>query len=202
MTEETQSRCLEPFITTKGERGTGLELAMAYGMVQRHSAEIQVESVPRKGTTVSLIFPGAIAARSPAVQRAAPPGSAPSLRILVVDDDSRVLKSLRRILEADGNQVTVADGGQAGIDSFIAAGQRGEPFAVVLSDLGMPDVDGRKLAAAIKATSPDTPIVLVTGRGHTMRADDNLRLHVDCVLSKPPDVEELRRAIVELTAGR
>jgi CheY-like chemotaxis protein len=119
-----------------------------------------------------------------------------------VDDDPRALKSLRRILEVDGHQVTVADGGQAGIDSFIAAGQRGEPFAVVLSDLGMPYVDGREVAAAIKATSPDTPIVLVTGWSHTMRADDNLPLHVDYVLSKPPDVKDLRRAIVELTVAR
>jgi CheY-like chemotaxis protein len=151
---------------------------------------------------VSLIFPAAVAADAPADQRAAPPRSAPGLRILVVDDDPRVLKSLRRILEADGHQVAVADGGQAGIDTFIAAGQRGEPCAVVLSDLGMPYVDGRKVAAAIKAASPDTPVVLVTGRGHTMRASDNLPLHIDYVLSKPPDVEELRRAIAELTAGR
>jgi CheY-like chemotaxis protein len=177
-------------------------LAIVYGLAQRRSADIQIESELRKGTTVSPIFPAAAAARAPAIQCAGPPRSAPGLRILVVDDDPRVLKSLRRILEADGHQVAVADGGQAGIDSFIAAARRGEPFAVVLSDLGMPCVDGRKVAAAIKAASPDTPIVLVTGWAHTMRADDNLPLHIDYVLSKPPDVEELRRAIVELIAGR
>ncbi len=57
MDEETRRRCLEPFFTTKGERGTGLGLAMVYGMVQRHSAELEVDSEPGQGTTFRLIFP-------------------------------------------------------------------------------------------------------------------------------------------------
>jgi hypothetical protein len=65
------------------------------------------------------------------------------LRILVVDDDPRILRSLRRVLEADSHEVTVADGGYAGIEAFEAASHRGEPFAVVLLDLGMPDTGGR-----------------------------------------------------------
>ena len=62
MDEDTRRRCLEPFYTTKGERGTGLGLAMVYGMVQRHSAELEIESALGQGTTVRLIFPD----RSPA----------------------------------------------------------------------------------------------------------------------------------------
>jgi CheY-like chemotaxis protein len=94
----------------------------------------------------------------------------------------------------------VADGGQAGIDTFVAAAERGEPFALVLADIGMPYVDGRKVAAAIKAASPITPIVLVTGWGQSGSTPRELPLHVDRLLGKPPDIEELRRAIVELTA--
>jgi CheY-like chemotaxis protein len=124
------------------------------------------------------------------------------LRILVVDDDPRILRSLRRVLEADSHEVTVADGGHAGIEAFAAASQRGEPFAVVLLDLGMPDTGGREVAAAIKATSPVTPIVLVTGSGDRIRDANHLPLQVERVLSKPPDVEDLRRVIGELTAGR
>jgi signal transduction histidine kinase/ActR/RegA family two-component response regulator len=200
MTEETQRKCLQPFFTTKGERGTGLGLAMVYGMVQRHRGEIEIQSEPCKGTTVSLIFPAAAATCPSTAQHAAPPRSAQSLRILVVDDDPRILKAFRRMLEADGHRVTVADGGQAGIDTFIAADQRGEHFALVISDLGMPYVDGRKVAAAIKAASPVTPIVLLTGWGHGMRAENDLPSHVDRLLSKPPDVEDLRKAVAELTA--
>ena len=118
-----------------------------------------------------------------------------------MDDDLRMLKSLRRILEADGHRVTVADGGQAGIDTFIAATQRHEPFAIVFADVGMPNVDGRKVAAAIKAASPLTPIVLVTGWDQNMRAGEDLPLYVDRLLGKPPDMEQLRTAIAMLTAN-
>ncbi len=59
MDEETRRRCLEPFYTTKGERGTGLGLAMVYGMIQRHSAELEIDSALRRGTTVRLIFAAA-----------------------------------------------------------------------------------------------------------------------------------------------
>jgi signal transduction histidine kinase/ActR/RegA family two-component response regulator len=199
MSEETRRKCLEPFFTTKGERGTGLGLAMVYGMVQRHLAEIEIESEPGKGTTFSLIF-AAAAAMPAADQDAAARRPAQSLRILWVDDDARTGKALQKVLEMDGHQVTAADGGQAGIDTFIAAAERGEPFTVVLADIGMPYVDGRKVAAAIKAASPQTPIVLVTGWGQTMRADDVLPLHVDRLLGKPPDIAELRSVLAELTA--
>jgi CheY-like chemotaxis protein len=126
--------------------------------------------------------------------------SSQRLRILVVDDDPCILKSLRRVLEADRHQVTVADGGNAGIEAFLAAGHRGEPFAIVLLDLAMPDTDGREVAAAIKATSPVTPIVLVTGSCDCLQAENPTPAHIERVLSKPPNVADLRRAIVELTA--
>lgn len=198
MSEEVQRKCLEPFFTTKGQRGTGLGLAMVYGMIQRHEAEIEIESEPEKGTTMRLTFP-ACADESSTGRHPAVPEPSQSARILVVDDDMRVSKSLRRVLEADGHRVTVADGGQAGIDTFMAATVRGEAFSMVISDLGMPHIDGRRVAAAVKAASPKTPIVLLTGWGHSMRENGDLP-HVDHLLSKPPDVDELRRAISKLTA--
>ena len=62
MDEETRRRCLEPFFTTKGERGTGLGLAMVYGMVRRHSAELEIDSTLHQGTTMRITFPAAQAA--------------------------------------------------------------------------------------------------------------------------------------------
>ena len=62
MDEETRRRCLEPFFTTKGERGTGLGLAMVYGMVQRHSAELEIDSALHQGTTMRITFPAALTA--------------------------------------------------------------------------------------------------------------------------------------------
>ncbi len=200
MTEEVRRKCMEPFFTTKGERGTGLGLAMVYGVVQRHGAQIEIDSTPRTGTTISLIFPATVAERALVEPRTVSSQPLQSLRILVVDDDARVLSAMRKILEGDGHSVTVADGGQAGIDAFIAAARHGEPFAVVISDLGMPYIDGRKVAAAVKGESPWTPVLLVTGWGYGMRADSDYPAHVDRLLSKPTRVEELRQALAELTA--
>src|SRR5437660_1823589 len=201
MDEETKRRCLEPFFTTKGERGTGLGLAMVFGMVQRHSADIEIESAPGKGTTVRLVFSVSAPVVTSTVRPSAPPLPAQRLRILLVDDDPLLIKSLRDTLEADGHLITATDGGQAGINAFAAAVKRSEPFAVVITDLGMPYVDGRRVASAVKAASPATPVILLTGWGQRLIAENDVPPDVDRVLSKPPKLYELRTALAELTAN-
>jgi PAS domain S-box-containing protein len=194
MDEETRRRCLEPFFTTKGERGTGLGLAMVYGVAQRHGAEVEVQSAPGQGTTLRLIFP--IPAVEPAAaERAASPAPASRLRVLIVDDDPLLLKSLSDTLELDGHHVVAANGGQAGIDTFQAACLSGPHFDVVITDLGMPYVDGRMVAAAVKLASEQTPVILLTGWGQRLIAEGDIPSYVDCVLSKPPKLRELRAAL-------
>ena len=201
MDEETRRRCLEPFFTTKGERGTGLGLAMVYGIVQRHSAELEIESVVGQGTTVRLIFAmPKTRAEEPALPAAR--AQVPSrLRLLIVDDDPVLLKSLQDILEGDGHVVVTANGGQSGIDMFAAAIQRGEAFAAVITDLGMPYVDGRRVAMAIKTAAPTTPVILLTGWGQRLEAEGDMPPNVDRILSKPPKLRELRAALAEVAAG-
>ena len=194
MDENTRRRCLEPFFTTKGERGTGLGLAMVYGMMERHGASIDIVTAPGQGTAVRLDFPACAAGEgelAPDAAHVVPP----RLRILVVDDDPMVLKSLRDILEIDGHEVVSADGGQAGIDCFQAAYDRHEHFALVITDLGMPHMDGRKVASAVRRCSPATPVIMLTGWGQRLAADSDYPEHVDCVLGKPPRLKELRRAL-------
>jgi len=197
MSEAVRSRCLEPFFTTKGERGTGLGLAMVYGMVERHSADLEIESEPGRGTTMRLNFPV-----SGAGARSAPEGGIAQqlrpLRILLVDDDPLILRSLQDILESDGHTVVTADGGQKGIDEFLAASRRGAVFDVVISDLGMPNVDGRRVAATIRSAKPTTPIVLLTGWGQRLQAQEDRPQNVDRVLSKPPRLGELRTTLLDL----
>jgi PAS domain S-box-containing protein len=202
MDEATRTRCLEPFFTTKGERGTGLGLAMVYGMLQRHGGEVQIESEPGQGTSIRLVFPCAVAGTATGdgsgVFRTVPPSQ--PLRILFVDDDPIMLKSLRDTLEQDGHVVVVADGGQRGIETFRAAQQCGESFAAVITDLGMPHVDGRTVAIAIKSAAPTVPVILLTGWGHRLLAENDMPAGVDRVLSKPPKLGALRLALAELTA--
>jgi PAS domain S-box-containing protein len=194
MDEDTRLRCLEPFFTTKGERGTGLGLAMVYGTMQRHSADIEIESAPGRGTTMRFRFaiPAATTLSTASTASADP---VPAMRILIVDDDPLVLRSMRDTLEADGHVVTSADSGQSGIEAFLQAKERGDPFPVVITDLGMPYVDGRRVAAAVKAAAPGTIVLMLTGWGQRIVADGEVPPHVDRVLGKPPRLRVLREAL-------
>lgn len=200
MDDETRRRCLEPFYTTKGERGTGLGLPMVYGMVQRHSADLEIESALGSGTTVRLVFPVAIDGVA-STQTLPALASSGSLRILLIDDDPLLIRSLRDTLETDGHVVTTADGGQAGVQAFVTAQRNGEPFSAVITDLGMPYFDGRRVATAIRAAAKHVPIILLTGWGERLISENDVPQEVDRVLAKPPKLRLLRAALTELTGG-
>lgn len=198
MDAETRRRCLEPFFTTKGERGTGLGLAMVYGVAQRHAAELDIQSSPGAGATVSLTFAAALDDGRGAQAEIAV--ALPRLRLLLVDDDPVLLKALEDALTNDGHAVTAANDGGSGIHAFEASLAH-ERFDAVITDLGMPHIDGRRVAAAIKSLSEDTPIILLTGWGQGLLSGMELPPHVDQVLSKPPKLREIRTALGRLRAG-
>jgi CheY-like chemotaxis protein len=197
MDEETRRRCLEPFFSTKGKRGTGLGLAMVYGVMERHEGSIQIDSEKGKGTTFRLTFPvrNDASASSPGGEDGALPRP---LQILCIDDEPLLRDLLKEMLERDGHGVEVSDGGQSGIEAFRSASRRGKPFDVVITDLGMPYVDGRQVAKTLKRESPQTPIVMLTGWGAFMKEDGAGPTQVDCLLSKPPRSKELRATLCRL----
>jgi CheY-like chemotaxis protein len=121
------------------------------------------------------------------------------LTLLLVDDDPILLRSLREILEIDGHRIYTADGGQAGIDAFRASLQPGgRHVSAVITDLGMPHVDGRAVAAAVKQASPAVPVIMLTGWGERLLSEGHSVPHVDCVLSKPPRLRDVRQALSAL----
>jgi signal transduction histidine kinase/ActR/RegA family two-component response regulator/uncharacterized membrane protein affecting hemolysin expression len=198
MDEETRRRCLEPFFTTKGERGTGLGLAMVYGMIQRHSAEFDIVSALGSGTTMRVIFP---AYTQPLMEKPrTTEAHAPMrrLRVLLIDDDPIIIKALEDALAGEGHVTMAANGGQAGLDAFAAALATTHPFDLVVTDLGMPTIDGRRVAEGIKRLSSRTPIIMLTGWGSRMIAEKEVPTHVDRVMGKPPKLSELRAAIRQL----
>jgi len=107
-----------------------------------------------------------------------------------------------RLREREGHHVSVADGGQSGVDEFRAAVGRHRPFDVVLTDLGMPYFDGRQVVKAIKAESPATPIIMLTGWGSFMKEDGDMPDEVSGILTKPPRSNELREMLRRLGTHR
>jgi CheY-like chemotaxis protein len=200
MDEETRRRCLEPFYSTKGERGTGLGLAMVFGIMQRHEGDIVIESEVGKGTTMRLIFPIREAAKADTSVGPEAATPLPSLRILCIDDDPLLRDLLKEMLGSDGHTVELADGGQEGLQAFRAATERGEPFDVVITDIGMPYVDGREVASTVKRESPTTPVIMLSGWGRQMKAEGDVPAQADYVLSKPPRIHELRQALNQVSS--
>jgi PAS domain S-box-containing protein len=195
MDEDTCRRCLEPFFTTKGDRGTGLGLAMVYGAMQRNGGALEIQSALGKGTTMRLRFEVSVSGDAPSEHAVVSGPACSPMRILVIDDDVLVAQALRATLERDGHHVTTANSGEAGVSTFRVARNQGEEFHLVLTDLGMPYMDGRRVASVVKAESPSTPVVLLTGWGRRIAAENDVPPHVDRLLSKPPDLNALRDVI-------
>jgi DNA-binding response OmpR family regulator len=106
---------------------------------------------------------------------------------------------MQDIFEHEGHKIEVADGGKAGIEAFHSALIRKDPFDVVVTDLGMPMVDGHAVARAIKGESATTPVIMLTGWGAFLKKDGDIPSEVDGILSKPPRIEEMRSMLRRVT---
>jgi len=200
MDEKTRRRCLEPFFSTKIQRGgSGLGLAMVYGMMQRHDGTIDIESASGKGTSVRLTFPFRKEAQKAVDDPAHEDESTSALRILCIDDEKHVLQLLTNCLSPFGHRVTTAPNGQEGLELFRAAKSDNLPFQAVITDLGMPGFDGRQVARAIKGESPETPVIMLTGWGGEIREDKEKISEVDVVIEKPPSIQHLHETLVRVS---
>jgi signal transduction histidine kinase/ActR/RegA family two-component response regulator len=192
MTEEVRRRCLEPFFSTKGERGTGLGLPMVYGIVKRHRGTMDIESAVGKGTTFIVLLP-ADTTLAGEVQRKTEAPAGP-LHVLVVDDEPIARDVLTEYLAGDGHTVETAVDGRDGFEKFKAG-----RFSVVITDRAMPEVGGDQLAAMVKEVAPETPVVLLTGFGDLMNAAGEKPDGVDLVVKKPIRLATLREVLAKMT---
>jgi PAS domain S-box-containing protein len=192
MTEEVRTHIFEPFFTTKGPQGTGLGLAVVYGIMERHGGRVGVASALGQGTTVTLTFQVACGAEA----ASEPPGLTPVIprRILLIEDDPMVRQTLAVLLQEAGHSVVVADGGVAGLARLAET-----PVDCVLTDLGMPELTGWDVAREVRARCPHLPIVLLTGWGEQVAGEAGHQGLVDRILGKPVRLEELLRVIRQVT---
>jgi CheY-like chemotaxis protein/uncharacterized membrane protein len=141
--------------------------------------------------------------RSPALDPDLPPANAAvscrPLRILCIDDEPLLRELMHDVLELDHHLVTVAKDGKEGLDMFRSKLNAGSPYEVVITDLGMPDIDGNHVARAIKAESPGTPVIMLTGWGSMMKTGSEANPEVDAVIGKPPRMQELNNLLCQIT---
>ncbi len=189
MPEEVRRRAFDPFFTTKGQRGTGLGLSVAFGIVSRHGGTIEIASKAGAGTTVMVRLPvGAPAAA--AVPQPAAAAPTPPARILVVDDEASVGEALAEILRFEGHAVdTVTDPRQA------LTRLQANAVDLLITDLGMPELNGWDVAAQSRTIRPNLPVILVTGWGHQIEPDQIQASGVARVVGKPFRMQEIRDAV-------
>jgi len=161
MPPEVVERVFEPFFTTKPiGKGTGLGMSMVYGFMQQSGGHIAIDSVPGQGTTVSLYIPLAEAASGPVEPVAAAVvalGAGQS--ILVVEDDEQVRMLVTVVLEDLGYQVEVVGDADAAIPLLASA----RPIDLLITDVGLPGLNGRQLAEIARQSRPVLPVLFMTG---------------------------------------
>lgn len=193
MTESVRQRCLEPFFSTKGERGTGLGLSMVYGIIERHRGKLEIDSAPGHGTTFTIRLPIAEASAFQDPVDFAEGGSKSSLNVLVVDDEPRVLEVVSAYLRCDGHSVSTAASGREGLEKF-----RRNRFDLVVLDRVMPEMSGDQTARFIKQVNDRIPVIMLTGFGALIEVSGSQPMAVDVVLSKPVTLDALRKTIGKL----
>lgn len=157
---ELLDKVYDPFFTTKPiGQGTGLGLSMVYGFAQQTGGQVRIDSTPGEGTSVAIFLPAASAdiAEEQAGTDAAPAGDGQT--VLVVEDDDSVRLLIQDVLEELGYAAILAADPQAAI-GVLASGQT---LDLMVSDVGLPDMNGRQLAEIARQHRPDLPILFVTG---------------------------------------
>lgn len=196
MADDVRERIFEPFYTTKGVQGTGLGLAVSYGIIERHEGTISVESKLGEGTTLVIQLPAFAPAEGEASVEEKPETSTAPLSLLVIDDEPVVRETLAAMLtDLDHNVVTAADG-REGL-AKVASGD----FDLVFTDLAMPEMDGWETAREIHKQYPKLPVVLVTGYGATTTPPESEPDLVAGIIGKPFDFEQVMGTLSRLCNG-
>ena len=199
MRADVRQRIFEPFFTTKpvGE-GTGLGLAVVYGIVRQHDGMIDVASAPGQGTRFTMHLPAIEHVVPAVVEPARGDVSGGRETILVAEDEDALRRLTERLLTGLGYNVIVAADGAEALELFAA---RRDEIDMLLLDIVMPRKGGRDVYAAVRGEGNEVPVVFMTGYSadvapHALGADTGCR-----VLYKPYDLDALAGIIREVLEG-
>ncbi|MGE3267932.1 MAG: PAS domain S-box protein [Chloroflexota bacterium] len=192
ISENALPHVLEPYFTTKGEHGTGLGLAVAYGIVDQHQGTLAIASALGRGTTVTVTLP-AVADAPPPPRLQVERSAATGLRVLVVDDEPSITRMVSMMLAPHGHQVTVAATAEAALACLDAADS---PFHLIISDLGLgAGMNGWELLDRVREIAPNTRFILSTGWGAQIDTETVIERGGEGLLSKPYRLAQLLAAV-------
>jgi PAS domain S-box-containing protein len=202
MTPEIQKRIFEPFFTTKGiGKGTGLGLSVVFGVIQTHKGFIDVESELGKGTTFRIYLPVTQVAEPISVkdEETLEEIRGGTETLLVVEDEEMLMMSLRMVLIEKGYKVLSAEDGLTAVKTYQ---ERKNDIALVLTDLGLPNITGLEVCQRIKKINPKERIILATGFLDPEMKSEFLKAGIQHFLYKPYDLIKVLKAIREVLDGK
>jgi len=200
MDRATLARIFDPFFTTKAQgEGTGLGLSVVHGIMKANDGAITVYSEPGKGTAFHLYFPVAEGAVSETPGPSVPPPRGHGERLLYVDDEEPLVYLTTQVLGRLGYEVTGFVEAEAALEAFLAEPDR---FDVIITDLSMPRLTGRDLAARILQVRPQIPIILATGYIRPQDTESARRLGIRDLILKPNTVEDLGHTLHRILTER
>jgi CheY-like chemotaxis protein len=196
MTAEVIDRALEPFFTTKPVgKGTGLGLSQVYGFVRQSGGHLKIYSEPGHGTTVKIYLPRLFAAEAPAEPPRAPAAAASGdrRRVLLVEDDERVRAFAEEALRDLGYDVVAAESAT----DALAQVARAPNVDLLLTDVVMPDTNGRELAEQVLKIRPGLPVLYMTGFTRNAVVHNGVLDPGVNFMSKPFTVDQLAAKVRE-----
>ena len=192
MGPDVKQRLFDPFFTTKGKAGTGMGLAVSFGIIRRHEGSIEVDSEPGRGTTFKISLPKVTPTQTAATDTEASEAlAAPSddkVRVLVVDDETHVREVLIEALEAEGCEVVSAQSGEIALALY---DQYAGKFDAVFTDIGMPEMSGWELVTEIRDRSRTMPIAIISGWADAISVQTRNAVKADWVVAKPFDINKI-----------
>jgi signal transduction histidine kinase/ActR/RegA family two-component response regulator len=203
MTADVKQRLFDPFFTTKGKAGTGMGLAVSFGIIRRHEGSIEVDSEPGRGTTFKISLPKVVTTSADAT--GALPEATPlaanddKIRVLVVDDETHVREVLIEALEAEGCEVVAAESGEIALAMFDQYGGR---FDAVFTDIGMPAMSGWELCTEIRERSKTMPLAIISGWADAISVQTRDAVKADWIVAKPFDINKICSIAQEIAARK